>query len=296
MSAAKPKTPPPLPIAAHKGDAGRMLCIAGSETMPGAAVLILRAALQAGIGLVQLAVFDKNLIHAVCPAVPEAVYLDLSRSKDLIAGRLPTQIEGRKDHVRVVGPGLGQGGRTDELVRRLVTTSFSGPLVLDADGLNVIGDMPEVLAGFAGQMVLTPHPGEAARLMGVAAIATSDEGRIECAKAIAHAAGGLCILKGYHTVVTDGEQVFVSQTGNPGMASAGSGDTLCGILGAYLASVVLFGSADWTFFDAACSAVHTHGLAGDLAAAKLGQRALTASAIISHLAEAQQQLAHEPGR
>lgn len=284
------KFPPALAQDAHKGDAGRLLCIAGSESMPGAAALILRAAMSSGIGLAHLAVFDKSLIASTSVHVPEVIYLDLSRSKDLIAGRLPAQLVGRADHVRVVGPGLGQGGRTDELVRRLVQSEFCGPMVLDADGLNVIGDTPEVLSAFGGELVLTPHPGEAARLLGVDSIARHDEGRLESAMTISRAASGICVLKGHRTVVTDGSRVYVNESGNPGMATAGAGDTLCGVLGAYLASVVTGGSAEWTYFDAACSAVHVHGLAGDLAAEALGQRAVTASRLIEFLPQAQQVL------
>ena len=284
------KFPPALARDAHKGDAGRLLCIAGSETMPGAAALILRAAMNSGIGLAHLAVFDRSLIPSTSAHVPEAVYLDLSRSKDLIAGRLPAQLVGRSDHVWVVGPGLGQGGRTDELVRRIVQSEFNGPMVLDADGLNVIGDTPEVLSAFAGELVLTPHPGEAARLLGVESIPRSDEGRLECATQISRSASGICVLKGHRTVVTDGSRVYVNESGNAGMATAGAGDALCGVLGAYLASVVTSGSADWTWFDAACSAVNVHGLAGDLAAKRLGERAVTASRILEFLPEAQQVL------
>lgn len=285
------KFPPPLAIDAHKGDAGRLLCIAGSETMPGAAVLILRAAISSGIGLVNLAVFDKTIIYPISAVVPEAVYIDCARSKDLIAGRLPAQLKGRGEQVRVVGPGLGQGGRTDELIRRLVQdVDYSGPMVLDADGLNVIGDTPEVLAEFRGQLVLTPHPGEAARLLGVESIPRSDEGRLECAMDIARASTGICVLKGHHTVVTDGHRVYVNETGNPGMATAGSGDTLCGVMGAYLASAEKGGGKDWTHFDAVCAAVYVHGLAGDMAAEKLGQRSVTAIQIVRHLPKAQQAL------
>jgi hydroxyethylthiazole kinase-like uncharacterized protein yjeF len=284
------KFPPVLAQDAHKGDAGRLLCIAGSESMPGAAALILRAAMTSGVGLAYLALFDKSLIATISAHVPEAVYVDLSRSKDLIAGRLPEQLAGRADHVRVVGPGLGQGGRTDELVRRLVQSDFNGPMVLDADGLNVIGDTPEVLGACLGELVLTPHPGEAARLLGVESIPRSDEGRLECATAISRAASGICVLKGHRTVVTDGARVYVNESGNAGMATAGAGDVLCGVLGAYLASVALSGSADWTWFDAVCSAVNVHGLAGDLAARELGQRSVTASRIIEFLPEAQQVL------
>lgn len=293
----KPLAPPPLGKSAHKGDAGRVLCLAGCETMPGAAILVLRAAQRAGAGLVTLAVFDKAAITAAAISVPEAVYIDLSRSRDLVAGRLPAQLSGRADDVRIAGPGLGRGGRTDELIRRLVSDeSFTGPLVLDADGLNVIHDTPEVLAAFPGPMVVTPHPGEAARLLGLSAIPSNEEGRIECARSIARASTGICVLKGYHTIVTDGDRVYVNPTGNPGMATAGSGDVLTGILGSYLASCVKEEVEGWDVFEAVRSAVWVHGRAGDLAAEHYGCRAVVASSIVDFLCSAQRELSSSPAR
>jgi hydroxyethylthiazole kinase-like uncharacterized protein yjeF len=287
MTSEQPPSPPALPLTAHKGIAGRVLCIAGSETMPGAAILTLRGAQRGGAGLVTLATFDKGLISPAAIAAPEAVFIDLSRSRDLIAGRLPCQFANRRDHVRVAGPGLGKGGRTDELVRRLICDDFEGPLVLDADGLNVIQSTPEVLAECRGPLVVTPHPGEAARLLGEDSIPDDDAGRLDAAKAIARAAMGICVLKGHHTVVTDGDRTYVNSTGNPGMATAGSGDVLTGILGAYLARIDGAGEASWSAFDAVCSAVFAHGRAGDLAAKALGQRAVTATGILEFLACAQ---------
>lgn len=288
-----PSPPPPLPPEAHKGTAGRVLCLAGSETMPGAALLVIRAAQRAGAGLVTLASFDRALIHAAAVSAPEAVHLDLSRSRDLIAGRLPGQLAGRADHARVAGPGLGRGGRTDELVRRLVNDDHEGALVLDADGLGVVEGAPEVLATCRGPLVLTPHPGEAARLLACDSIGQDPQERIEAARTLARASSGLCVLKGHGTVVTDGERVFVCGTGNPGMATAGAGDVLAGILGAYLAQVDSYPVEGWGPFEATCAAVHVHGLAGDLAAARLGRRAVTATAITDHLCLAQQQFEGE---
>jgi NAD(P)H-hydrate epimerase len=291
-----PSAPPPLAQLAHKGDAGRVLCLAGCETMPGAAILVLRAAQRAGAGLVTLATFDKAAIHATAVAVPEAVYLDLSRTKDLIAGRLPTQLSGRDDDVRVAGPGLGRGGRTNELIRRLVSDDFTGPLVLDADGLNVIQDTPEVLAACNGALVVTPHPGEAARLLGMSSIPSNDEGRSDCARQIARAASAICVLKGHHTVVTDGGRTWINPTGNPGMATAGSGDVLCGVLGAYLASSVQARLPEWSVFEAVRSAVWVHGRAGDLAAEELGCRSVIASSIVDFLCRAQCELSSTGAR
>ncbi len=279
---------PPLAQDAHKGTAGRILCLAGSETMPGAAILVVRAAQRAGAGLVTLATFDRSIITSTSIAAPEAVYLDLSRSKDLVAGRLPTQLNGRDDDVRLAGPGLGKGGRTDELMRRLIADDFDGPLVLDADGLNVIREFPEILPEARCQLVVTPHPGEAARLLGCERLPADEAGRIDCALRIASSTSSICVLKGHGTVVTDGERVFVSSTGNPGMATAGSGDVLTGVVAAYLASCRRQECEEWGHFEAVCSAVHVHGLAGDLAAEQEGQRGMIASSLLDYLCNAQE--------
>lgn len=286
-----PPSPPELPPDAHKGIAGRVLVFAGQATMPGAAMLVLSGALRAGAGLVTLAVFDRDLLGVVPPAVPEATYLDLSRSRDLVAGRLPVQLTARGDHVRAAGPGLGVGGRTRELVRRLVQDElFTGPLVLDADALNAVGDAPEVLAAHAGPLVFTPHPGEAERLLG-RRFGSEPETRAEVARELACRAGGICCLKGAGTVVTDGERTFVCDTGGPAMATAGAGDVLTGIVSAYLASTVTLPASGFTPFDAACAAVRAHGLAGDLAAVEKGNRGVIARDLVEHLPAAQRCIA-----
>jgi NAD(P)H-hydrate epimerase len=136
--------------------------------------------------------------------------------------------------------------------------------------------------------VLTPHPGEAARLLG-REIPSDADGRIEAALEISRRSGGIACLKGHATVVADadGERVHVNTTGNPGMATAGAGDVLSGILVAYLAASVSRGDARWTAFDAAVAAVHVHGLSGDIAAERLGRRGLIASDLVEHLPLAQ---------
>ncbi len=296
----RPRPAPELPPDAHKGDAGRLLFLCGQVTMPGAAILSMRAALRAGAGLVTLACFDAELLGVVPAAVPEAIYLDLSRTDDLKSGRLPAELLGRADHALIAGPGLGRSERTVELVRCLVSGSgragtFRGPLVLDADALNVLGERPELLTDYPGPLVLTPHPGEASRLLG-RAVPSDPEGRQECARELARRAGALCCLKGEGTVVTDGVRSYVNLTGNPGMATAGAGDVLSGILGAYLASCVTLGDLGprrvaWSPFDAALAAVHVHGLAGDMAAATLGRRGLIASDLVEYLPAAQRRFA-----
>jgi hydroxyethylthiazole kinase-like uncharacterized protein yjeF len=178
----------------------------------------------------------------------------------------------------------------------MISADFEGSLVLDADGLNVVEGIPEVLAECSGDLVVTPHPGEAARLLGLDRLSSDPQVRRESAQSIARSAAGICVLKGHQTVVTDGERTYVNPTGNPGMATAGAGDVLTGVLGAYLATCRQLRDPDWTVFDAICAAVYVHGLAGDLAAESLGQRAVTASSIIDFLSKAQLELEPEADR
>jgi NAD(P)H-hydrate epimerase len=273
-----PRPPPALALDAHKGDAGRILLFCGSADMPGAAVLAARSAQRAGAGLVTVACLDADLRTIVPVAAPEAVLLDPSGGLD-----------GRADHVRVVGPGLGATPRTRELVLSLLADGFEGGWVLDADALNVIAGEIEVLAARRGPMVIAPHPGEAERLLG-RRIPSDDAGRTATAQELSRRSRAVCCLKGHRTVVAEGERVYLNETGNPGMATAGAGDVLAGILAAYLAPCVLGDDSSWTPFDAAASAVHVHGLAGDLAAAEVGRRGLVASDLIRFLPSAQARL------
>lgn len=287
MSAAT--LPPRLARDAHKGDAGRLLCLCGSAAYPGAAILVARAAQRAGAGLVTVGCLDAGLSAVIAGAAPEAVNLDLSATVDLVANRLPRELARRHDHARVVGPGLGATQRTRVLVRTLLAEESSrAPMVLDADALNVVAGELELLRGARVPLVLTPHPGEAARLLELDALPRDDEGRAECARELARRTGAVCCLKGHATIVTDGERLVRNTTGNPGMATAGAGDVLAGILGAYLCQVRDAGSYD--AFDAAVCAVHVHGRAGDLAAAELGERALVASDLVRFLPAAQREL------
>ena len=292
MNDYRPKPPPAPDERAHKGLAGRLLCLCGSLSMPGAAVLVARAAQRAGAGLVTLGTFHGELASCVTPASPETLFLDLSRSKDLFAGRLPRELRNHRHDARVVGPGLGRSGAIRELVRRLVDDDFEGPLLFDADALGLLAGALETAARSAGTLVLTPHPGEAGGLL-ERPIPGEDGGRLECALEIAERARAICVLKGHRTVVTDGEHTYVNETGNPGMATAGSGDVLCGVVGAYLARAVCAQDESWGPFDAVAAAVHVHGLAGDLATERRGVRGAIASDQIEHLPAAQRALAEE---
>lgn len=274
--------PPPLADDAHKGDAGRVLCLAGSAPYPGAARLCVEGAARGGAGLVTLAHFDPAPAAATSTAVPEATYLDVSGSRELFVGALPSELAEHRHDVRVAGPGLGQGGQTRELVRVLLADGFAGPLVLDADALNVAVDFLEEARAHPGPVLLTPHPGEAARLLG-SPVRPDEASREAAARELAERAGAVCLLKGRGTVVSDGTRSWTCRRGNPGMATAGSGDVLAGLLGAYACAV----GEGYPAFAAACAAVEVHACAGDRAAAELGQRGLLARDLLRHLPGAQ---------
>ncbi len=276
--------PPELPEDAHKGDAGRVLVACGSANMPGAALLVARAAQRAGAGLVTVLATSEAVAQALPIAAPEAVLLRVAS-----VANVPFEVSQRGFHSIVAGCGLGQGEDAQQLVQALLGRAPAIPLVLDADALNVLGVVPEKLKGRAGATVITPHPGEAARLLG-REVPRDAAGREAAARELAERSGAITCLKGRGTVVTNGRLVYVNDTGNAGMATAGSGDVLAGIVAAYAALCATGAFPQWTPFDAACAAVRAHGLAGDFAAAHLGKRALIAADLIQWLAQAQRRL------
>ncbi|HKD35830.1 MAG TPA: NAD(P)H-hydrate dehydratase [Pirellulales bacterium] len=268
-----PKLPPRAPDS-HKGDFGRVLLIGGSRDMPGSISLSGMAALRSGAGLVTIATPD------VCQPIvagfePSYMTAAVASDKD---GRIAIAAIERVcqlvAHATVVaiGPGLGQSSDVTELVTTLYR-EVPLPMVVDADGLNALAARRDVLPTHAGPRVLTPHPGEFARL-------TASDGpppdRIATAKELAAQASVVVVLKGHGTVITDGSRHAVNSTGNPGMATGGTGDVLTGVVSALMAQQL-------APFDAARLGVHVHGLAGDLAAAELGQVSLTASDLIRFL-------------
>lgn len=289
VSDAVPSAPPALPVTAHKGDAGRVLCVAGSAAMPGAAILCARAAQRAGAGLVAVGCVDALLLTVLPPAAPEAVLVDLSESFEL-GGRTRAdageRLLARAPHAVLLGPGLGDDART-RAVLALALACVRVPMVLDADALNALDGEPERLRAAQGSLVLTPHPGEAARLLG-RAVPEDAAGRVRAARELAERSGALVCLKGSGTlVVAPGGEPWRNTTGNPGMATAGAGDVLAGVLVAYLALLESLPGRGWSAHAAACAAVFVHGLAGDLAAERLGARAVIASDLVRELAPAQ---------
>jgi NAD(P)H-hydrate epimerase len=177
--------------------------------------------------------------------------------------------------VLAVGPGLGNRPDVGEFVRELLLATSHKPTVLDADGLNVLSPIPEALRTRSAPLVLTPHPGEFARLLN-----TSTEqvqaNRLKLAVEFAASWNVVIVLKGHHTVVTDGSKVYTNTTGNPGMATGGTGDVLTGLIAALLGQ-------RFTSFDAAVLGAWVHGRAGDRATEQVGQTALCAVDVLDHL-------------
>jgi NAD(P)H-hydrate epimerase len=275
---------PRRPRDAHKGDFGRVLVVGGSSGMIGAVALAANAALRAGAGLVTFAAprTVQPFIATLCPcatSVPLATNAAGELTGDAV--RQVVQAAARAD-VRAAGPGLATGTVQQQIVRALLGQSH--PLVLDADALNNLAAIDDWPAIRRCPTVLTPHPGEFARLthQETQAVQADREAAVLAAlqgwlAASASQSGPLvCVLKGAGTVVCDGRRLYVNRTGNPGMASGGSGDVLTGLIAAFIGQKL-------SPFEAACLAVHCHGRAGDLAARTLGEVSLIASDLLDFL-------------
>jgi ADP-dependent NAD(P)H-hydrate dehydratase len=278
---------PERPAHGHKGTFGRVLVIAGSRSMSGAACLAGLGALRGGAGLVFVACpVGVQAIVAGAEPCYQTIGLPETEFGQLDASALPVALAllSGKDAL-AIGPGLGNTGSVREVVRALYTAA-TVPAVVDADGLNVLSDefssKPDSLANPAGPRILTPHPGELSRLCGLS-IGEIQKRREDVARDFAARHGVVLVLKGPGTVVTDGNRVAINPTGNSGMATGGSGDVLTGLTGALLARGM-------EPFEAARLAVYLHGLAGDLAAGKLSEPGLIATDLPRFLGAAWQQL------
>jgi len=267
---------PPRRRDANKGTYGHVLVIATSRGKTGAGVLATEGAARAGAGLTTLAVpatlqpiLEARVLEAMTAALPDtgdgaAAAGDERAFAELLAGR----------SVVVCGPGLGQAPPTRAFVAEVVRRT-TAPLVLDADGLNSVAGTT-LLSQRAGPTVLTPHPGEMARLVGSDVPAVQRD-RIGAARTLARTSGAVVVLKGAHTVVASPDGgVAISPTGNPGMASGGTGDVLAGVVGGFIAQGL-------TLFDAAALGVFVHGAAADAVAARQGEVGLLARDIIAEL-------------
>lgn len=271
----------PRSAESHKGDYGRVVLVAGSLGKTGAAHLAAMGALRSGAGLVTVAT-PAAALPILAAMGPEYMTEPLASATagDPAAGeRWAERILELSADVVALGPGLGTGPEVREVTRRLLASS-GVPLVLDADALNAFADHPSLLRGREGlDVIITPHPGEMARLVG-RTVEEVQANRIDIARAFATSHHVYVVLKGHRTlVVTPDGSVSINLTGNPGMATGGSGDVLTGMIAAWLAQLL---DAE----AAACLAVYLHGLGGDLAEADEGEQALTATDIVGHLGDA----------
>ncbi len=265
---------------AHKGDFGKVCIIAGSTGMSGAAALSGRAALRAGAGLVRVAT-PKSVLPIVASIEPSFTTIALPEDS---LGRISAkaispvlEVAGQNDCL-AFGPGLGISGALRSLLEMLLE-QYQLRLIIDADGLNNLTGIKNWPAQLKASLILTPHPGEMKRLWPALLREPFPPDRQQQAVRLAQQTKTIVTLKGAGTVVTDGQKVYINKTGNPGMATAGSGDVLTGIITA-LAGQGL------NNFDAAVLGVYIHGLAGDIAAENLGQTSMIATDIIDALPEA----------
>jgi NAD(P)H-hydrate epimerase len=271
---------PSLPARAddsHKGTFGRVLIAGGCAQYVGAPALAGWAALVSGCGLVTLAIDETIAPHAIS-ICPELTALPIRSSFAQVI-----------DHARLasalaIGPGLGMSERADRLVMKLLPIAC--PKVIDADAINLLSLRRNWMSRTSGPTVLTPHPGEMARLMRLGAtesIPDDDESRKAIAIEAARQFKAVIVLKGHRTIVTDGEHFYVNTTGDSSLAKAGTGDVLSGVISSLIAQGM-------SPLDASILGTFVHGVAGEHAGARLGKRAVLARDVIAELPSAFGQL------
>lgn len=281
---------PPRASDAHKGDFGHVLIVGGSRGMTGAPRLAAWGALRAGAGLVTMAVPDSQAPVVAAGGPLEAMTLGLADRSDAVGPRAAQAVlrwmGPRRISCLVLGPGLSSGPGPRVVVRRLLAGARV-PIVLDADGLNAVS-----LGAWAerrpASLILTPHPGEMARLLGVGVSAVQSD-REAAARRAAKRFGAVVVLKGRHTVVSDGRSAYVCHAGNPGMATGGTGDVLAGVVGALVAQVRAEDDSQ-RLWRAAVLGVSLHARAGDLAAQRRGRVSLLAGDVVDALSDAFREL------
>ena len=271
----------PRPVDAHKGDFGKVCIIAGSVGFSGAAALAGKAALRSGAGLVRVAV-PKSILSIVASIEPSYTTIPLEEDA---AGRISKKalntilnILPENDCI-AIGSGLGVSTGLGSILMTLIEQE-NLKLVIDADGLNNLATIKNWYSNAKANIILTPHPGEMKRLWPSVLREPLPPDRTSQAVQLAKKTRTIVVLKGAGTIVTDGQSLYINKTGNPGMATAGAGDVLTGCI------ATLLGQSAKGGFDAAILGVYIHGLAGDIAAQRLGQVSLIATDIIDALPQA----------
>jgi len=265
---------------AHKGDFGKVAIIAGSFGMSGAAALAGRSALRAGAGLVRVAV-PKSVLPIVAAIEPSFTTIALAEDNSgrISAKALNTIVNiVTENDCLAFGPGIGTSSALRSVLTMLIKQE-NLRLIIDADGLNNLSAIKNWPAQVKAKLILTPHPGEMKRLWSTLFREPLPPQRSSQAEQLAQRTKTTVVLKGAGTIVTDGEKIYINKTGNPGMATAGSGDVLTGVITALAAQSL-------SDFDAAVLGTYIHGLAGDIAAQKKGQVSTMATDIIESLPEA----------
>jgi len=278
---------PPRLENTHKGDYGHLLIIAGSTGFTGAAAMTSECAARVGTGLVTLGIpaslnpiLENKLLEVMTLPLPETGYGSISSE----AFEAIKDASGRKTAI-AIGPGLGLEPSTQQLVRDVIT-NIGLPMVIDADGLNALAAQPEILLRRQFPTILTPHPGEMARLIGSDTEKVKSD-RIGAAREFARQYGCYLVLKGARSIVATPEgHVYINPTGNPGMASGGTGDLLTGMVAGFLAQ-------DMNPLEAAVASVYIHGACGDAAALEYGERGLLARDMMGELPKLLRELEEE---
>ena len=255
----------------NKGDFGRLFCICGSKEMPGAACFAVRAATKCGVGIIE-AVIPEDIYNIVASNIPEALifpYKDEENIEDIILEK------SKKSTAVLIGPGMGWNEKTKKIVFNMIKKCTS-PMIIDADGINVISENIDILKDARSEIILTPHPKEMSRL-NKEKIEEIVLKKAEYAQEFAKKYGVTLIIKGHETVISDKEGViYVNKTGNESMAKGGSGDVLSGIIGAFLAQGV-------SPIDAGIISVYVHGLAGDICKKEFSSFSVTPTDLINNL-------------
>ena len=258
-------------LESHKGDYGRILLLCGSRGYTGAAALAAMGALRSGAGLVYLGV-PESIYSIEAVKLTEPIVFPLPDKNGMLSINAIEQIIDLLPKMDAVLVGCGMGCSDDTFaVVQTVLSEYNGPVILDADGINVLAGHIDILRGRTGTTIITPHAVEFQRLGGIFA-----QDRLDAAKSIAIQSNAIVLLKGHNTVITDGNRHYVNPTGNPGMAVGGSGDVLAGIITA------LIGQGIEPLEAAACGA-WLHGAAGDLCAEEIGQYGMLPSDMLEVL-------------
>lgn len=270
----------PRAVDGHKGMYGKVCIVAGSLGMSGAAAIVGRAALRSGAGLVRVAT-PKGILQIVASIEPSFTTIPLPQdSRGRIGAKAVNIILEalEQNDAAGLGPGIGVSSELRSILGNILEQDKLR-IVIDADGLNNLSLMKNWPAKLKAELILTPHPGEMRRLWSGLFRDEIPSNRTQQAMQLSQKSKAVVVLKGAGTVVTDGERVYINKTGNPGMATAGSGDVLTGVITALLGQGL-------NCFDAAVLGVYVHGLAGDIAAKKSGEVGMICTDIVDSLPEA----------